>query len=39
MTWLVVIGPLAVLSFVYVTNIGQVVHRTPTPTWWERIGR
>jgi hypothetical protein len=38
-TWLVTIAPLAALMFVYVANVGQVVHGTPNPTWWERLGR
>lgn len=25
--------------FIYATNIGQLVHRSPDPNWWERIGR
>lgn len=39
MTWLITIAPLVVVGFLYLTNIGQIVHRTPNPTWWERIGR
>lgn len=39
-TVLAVLGTLGLLiEFVYVTNIGQLVHRTPNPSWLERLGR
>lgn len=34
---LAVLAVFAVFGFVWMTNIGQLVHRTPTPTWWERL--
>lgn len=30
---------LGIIGFVYITNIGQLVHGTPNPTWFERVGR
>jgi hypothetical protein len=30
---------LGIIGFIYGTNIGQLVHHTPNPTWFERIGR
>lgn len=35
----VVGGLFAVVCFIYITNIGQLVHRTDDPRRLERIGR
>jgi hypothetical protein len=28
-----------IFGFIWISNIGQVVHKTPNPTFFERLGR